>query len=245
MRVFHPIIEEIRDVIASRSSSPACRTVAADLPLTWPAAGPRDIVLLPDLSVELGPPETPSLSFLVWTEDETLVRPGAIHVIGPDIPESEGARLPFGKAVIVRTRPWDEEESYRHYLDMDLVRFDVSLKGYMIRAASHRMREWTRISREAVSGGFSFRTLGSALINALKALPMVVDAEVVFVTDPDGVEALREPCERAVRLVAAMNRMTEEADADCGSCDYQDVCSDAGEMQALRERLARGKAVNQ
>jgi CO dehydrogenase/acetyl-CoA synthase beta subunit len=121
---------------------------------------------------------------------------------------------------------------------MELTRFDLSLKGYMLRATSQYMREWSRISLEAVKHGFSLSILGSALITALKEHPYVQAAEVMFITQSNvDVNALRDTGHTTNRLILAMNKMINEMEADCGSCDYQDVCSDASDMQALKKTL--------
>jgi CO dehydrogenase/acetyl-CoA synthase beta subunit len=236
--VFQPVMDAVRTVVHQYDTQGKCRTVLAGTAPDWPVAGPRDIVLLPDLAVELGPPEEASAAFLVWTGDDGLVCDNTIRLIGPDVGETQTGQLPFGKVVLVRTRPVDDETSYRNYLNLDLARFEVSLKGYMLRAASQQMREWARISRDAVTNGFSLHILGAALIKALKTRPEVLEAEVMFATSPDVVRALIDPCRQVSRLIGAMTRMVEEDIADCSSCDYQDICRDAAGMQALRKSLS-------
>jgi len=239
MKMFDDAIGEIRNFVRSHQA----RTFTAELPVSWPEAGPRDIVLLPDLALDLGHPDDASLCFTVWTEDERLVRDETITLIGPDIAEAGSGRLPFGKIVLVRMEPCTEDTAYERYRAMDLTRFSLSLKGYMLRATSQYMREWSRISREAVAKGFSLQNLGSALIAALKRVDGIAAAEVLFITrSSDDVMALKETGTRVARLVQAMNKMATEMAEDCGNCEYQDECSDASEMKALRETLARRKA---
>ncbi|GAB6096297.1 hypothetical protein JCM14469_25500 [Desulfatiferula olefinivorans] len=241
LSVFHPVMDTVYSLIRDREARGRCRTFRSGTVSDWPEAGPRDIVLLPDLAVELGPPEEASAAFLVWTGTDGRVSDGTIRLIGPDVGETETSRLPFAKVVMVRITPDWDEPSYRNYLNLDLARFEVSLKGYMLRAASGQMREWARISRDATAKGFSFHMLGTALIKALKTRPGVLDAEVLFVTEAEAVNALIEPCRRVGRLIGAMTRMVEEDITDCSGCEYQDVCSDAAGMQALRKALSEKK----
>jgi CO dehydrogenase/acetyl-CoA synthase beta subunit len=243
MKIFDSHITEIRDFLQHNKTKGLCREFKAEIPVSWPEAGPRDIVLLPDLALELGHPEDASLCFTVWTEDSAIVNDNAITLIGPDISEAPSGRLPFGKIILVRMKDCDEDTAYERYRNMDLTRFSLSLKGYMLRATSQFMREWSRISRDAVANGFSFRILGSALISALKAVDGIAAAEVIFITHSnEDVMALKETGTKAGRLVQAMNKMMTEMEADCGSCDYQDVCTDASEMKALHKTLAARKA---
>jgi CO dehydrogenase/acetyl-CoA synthase beta subunit len=242
MNIFDSCIHEVRNFLAERKSLGFSREFHGEALLAWPESGPRDIVLLPDLALELGHPDDASLCFTLWTEDSVLIRDNTVTLIGPDICEATESRLPFGKIILVAMNDCGEETAYERYRSMDLTRFSLSLKGYMLRATSQYMREWSRISREAVAGGFSFRTLGSALIHAVKEVEGIAAAEVVFITrSNDDVMALKDTGTRSARLVQAMNKMATEMVEDCGSCEFQDVCSDASEMKALRETLARRK----
>ena len=57
------------------------------------------MVLMGDVGVELGSPETESCSVLLWTEDASLVRDGTVTLIGPD-PEGKQKSMAFGKIVL-------------------------------------------------------------------------------------------------------------------------------------------------
>lgn len=238
MNLFQFIIDEVRNVEGLQNARGFCREWSADGVRGWPAAGPRDIVLLPDLAVELGSPDQASVSFMVWTDEAGRVQDNRIALIGPDIGETERPRLPFGKVLLVQTDPCAEDLYYDRCRDLDLVRFDLSLKGYMLRASSQYLKEWIRISQDAVNQGFSLSILGAALVASFKVLPYVRAVEVLFITRScEDVKALYEPAEKTVRLVQAMNKMVVGMEVDCGSCEYQDVCRDAADMQALRKTL--------
>jgi CO dehydrogenase/acetyl-CoA synthase beta subunit len=238
MKLFHPIIDEIKAFVKQKKDQGQCREFPALNPMTWPAAGPRDIVLLPELALELGHPEDASLSFLVWTDEDAMVTDNRISLIGPDITEADTPRLPLGKVVLVKTKPCEEELYYERYREMDLARFGLSLKGYMLRATSQYLREWSRISRDAVTNGFSLSVLGSALIKSLKEYDYVLSVEVIFITSSnEEVNNLKDHGNTANRMILAMNKMIKEMEVDCALCDYQDVCGDASEMQALRKTL--------
>ncbi len=242
MKRFLPLIREVRAFVSPCKANGACREFQADERIDWPAAGPRDIVLLPDLALELGHPEEASLCFLMWTDDPRQIRADTITLIGPDIGEAVAGRLPFGKVVLVAMEDVADSELYERYRRMDLARFDLSLKGYMLRAASQYQREWSRVSREAVRNGFSLKILGAALIGELKTIPEVKAVEVIFVTrSNEAVNALKETGVTAGRIIQAMHKMTYESEPECRTCDYQDVCGGAAQMAALRKTLARRK----
>ncbi len=88
--------------------------------------------------------------------------------------------------------------------------------------------------------------LASALIKLLKTKDYVRSVEVIFLTSsPDDVRRLREMANPAFRLIAAMDKMAQELDYDCGSCEYQDVCDEAEELKGMRERFMEKKTTRE
>ena len=121
---------------------------------------------------------------------------------------------------------------------MDLTRFNLSLNGYMIRAAPQYMKEWSRVSVEALKNGFSLSMLGSKQIYALKKLDYVTSVEVLFITaSSDEVKEFREFGDRAMQRINALRKMTQEMDLDCSNCDYQEVCNEVDDLRSMRSSL--------
>lgn len=237
---FELLIETVRNHVRHQKTAGKCREFTAQKHMNWPRAGPRDIVLLPDLALELGHPEDASLAFILWTENEKYVENNRITLIGPDITEATAGRLPFGKVVLVATDSCEESRAYERYRELELARFNLSLKGFMLRATSQYLREWSRISRNAVQNGFSFHILGSALIREIIAVEGVKAVEVLFITrSPEAVNALQQTGTDAGRMIQAMNRRLAEVEADCDNCDYQDVCNSAAQLGAARRHHGR------
>jgi len=214
------------------------RTAVAGLP-PWPAASRGSIVLKEDTAVELGRPSDASVSFLVWTTQPGLVRDGTIALAGPDVHETQASHLPFGKAVILATSEVNEADCYERHRELELLRFDLSLKGYMLRAASQYMREWSRVSKEAVTEGFSLQRLGASLLALYRQLPHVRAAEVLFVThSSEAVQELARIGSKAQERIQAMNRMVEAISLDCDACDYSPVCNEVEGLRSMHRRLA-------
>jgi len=204
----------------------------------WPKGGPRNIVLREDLGLELGSPEKESVSCLLWTEQPELVENGRITLVGPDFPESRGLSLPLGKVVLAGVQGFNEDNAYERHKDLDYLRYNLDLKGFMLRAVSQFMREWCRISTAALHDGFSARILGSALMELFTAQPYVKSVEVLYITSSSSdVLKLKEITAPAEKIIGAMNKMAMELDCDCADCDYQDVCDEATELKAMREKL--------
>ena len=246
MQLFDSIINDVRRYIDLQHTKGIVREFQYGPDLFWPPAGNRDIVLQSNVGVELGSPSGQSVSFLVWTHNTSLVRDGLITLVGPDINECKKRYLPFGKVAIIGGSGFTEENAYERYREMESQRYEISLKGYMMRAVSQYMREWSRVSKEAVTQGFSFSRLGSALTEKLKQKAYIDSVEILFVTSSnEAVGELKGIGERAMRYINAMRKMTEDMDFDCRSCEYKDVCSDAGELRAMRDYLKRSRGVEQ
>lgn len=241
MELFEGVIHDIRGWINGLRDSPRGFTEAAAVNRPWPAGERGNIVLRRDTALELGNPRDESASFMVWTGNPALVRDGMITRIGPDVAGHDGDGLPLGKAVILSVDGFTEDNCYERHREIELARYDVNLKGYMMRAVSQYMREWSRISRQAIADGFSLGILAAALMERYRRIGYVRGVEVLVVTSsPDDVRSLRGVGERAMRLIGAMNKMARELSFDCGTCDYTDVCGEVSELRSMRD-ARRGK----
>jgi CO dehydrogenase/acetyl-CoA synthase beta subunit len=238
MHLFNSIIEEIKKFITTRIQNTNVIEYKVLNEILWPETGSTDIVFKSETEIELGNPQDESVSFLAWTGDKSLVRDGIITLIGPDIREMEPGNLPFGKIVLVSGSGFNEENCYDRFREMDLSRYDISLKGYMMRAVSQHMREWSRVSRKAVENGFSFSILGSALSQRLKEFDYIDAVEILFVTSStEDVRELKKTGDRFLQYINAMTKMTEEMDFQCESCEFQEICDEAEDLRKMRRSL--------
>jgi CO dehydrogenase/acetyl-CoA synthase beta subunit len=163
-----------------------------------------------------------------------------ITLIGKDVTEMKTRLNPFGKVVILGVNGFDETNAVDRNRQIHLKKFDLSLKGHMLRSASHYLAEWNRISKAAVNKGFSFAHLGHALIDAHKQLNYVAAAEVIFVTaSNEEVTRLYDMGTRCARMIQAMSKIVNEMDHDCAECNSQDICKDADELARLKDTLAK------
>ncbi|PKN53731.1 MAG: hypothetical protein CVU55_00990 [Deltaproteobacteria bacterium HGW-Deltaproteobacteria-13] len=233
MELFEQTFIDVKNYIEGKN----CQSqVAAEQKTRWPSGKGRNVVLSDEMAVELGSPQMNSVSCLIWTGNPDLVCDGKISLVGPDIKESSGKSLPFGKIVLMGVSGFDEENTYDRYKEMEAVRYSLDLKGYMIRAVSQYQREWSRISREAVQGGFSFEVLGSALREEYLKKDYIHAVEILFVTSSSGdVGELQEMTKNVGRTISAMNKMLSEIDPDCDECEYNDVCDEVGELKSMKK----------
>jgi len=239
-QLFDEIIRELRSYIKKNLSKGIGRETRYSGDSSWPASGSRDIVLRSDLGIELGSPAGESVSFLMWTGDSSLVSDGIITLLGPDINECSSKNVPFGRVVLVKGSGFNAENIYDRYREMDHLRYDVSLKGYMMRAVSQYMREWSRVSKEAISKGFSLLTLGGVLIDKYRKLNYIDAVEILFVTSSKKeVRELRGMGERVMQYINAMRKMKEEISIDCDNCEYQAVCEEVDVLKKMRNSIKK------
>ena len=240
MGMFDHHLDRLRGFLTENAGRPDFFEFTAEKPPPWPAAGNNNLVLSSDTGVELGSPKTAATSFLLWTDRPEAVRHGRISLIGPDIHQDRRPLSPFGKAVLVNVSGFDENNSYDRYREMELAKYDVRLAGYMMRAVSQYQREWSRISKAAVAGGFSLSVLGGALIHELMRKPYVNAVEILFVTAgvPE-VLALKSIGDGVADIIGAMNKMAEEMRFDCSACEYQAVCDEVSELRSMRNAMKK------
>ena len=209
----------------------------------WPSEKNRNLVLGQDTAVELGNPNNASTSFLLWKNDSHKVANQRITVVGPDLPQVTEKQVSFGKIVIVGGEDFDENNCYDRYREMEQVRYDIHLKGYMMRGVSQYQREWSRVSREAIDGGFSFRTLGGALIEKMSELSFVRSIDVIFITSSrEDVMEIKAISDSVMKIIGAMNKMATELSLDCDTCEYSEVCGDVSELRSMRRTFNKREA---
>ena len=211
----------------------------------WPSEENRNLVLGEDTAVELGNPINGSTSFLLWHDDSHKVVDPRITVIGPDLPQLIEQQVPFGKVVIAGGEDFDENNCYGRYQEMEQIRYDIHPKGYMMRGVSQYQREWSRVSREAIDAGFSFQTLGGALIDKILKLAYVSSVEVIFITSGrEDVMEIKTVSDDVIKIIGAMNKMATELSFDCDTCEYSEVCDDVAELRSMRRTLKEKEVVS-
>ena len=245
MGLFDHHFDQIKKFLADRAGQPDFSSFTSTPEVNWPSGGNSNLVLSTDTAVELGSPKTAATSFLLWTENPEIVQHNRIFLLGPDISQENRPLTPFGKAVLIEVSGFDEDNSYDRYREMELAKYDISLAGYMMRAVSQYQREWSRISKKAVAEGFSLSLLGIALINELKKKSYVKGVEIVLVTsNVNDVMNLKAIGDSVGEITGAMNKMAEEMDFDCDSCEYSPVCDEVSELRNMRNAMKEKTKTN-
>ncbi len=240
MRLHEDALYDIRHFIKKKADNCSIWQKDSDKSVAWAKADRNNIILKADTGLELGGPGVESLSFLVWTNDLSLVSDNNITLVGADLPDLSQVAIPFGKVVMIAGQDFSPQNAHDRFREMDLQRFDLNLKGYMVRAVSQEMKEWSRVSSEALDSGFSFSTLGSTLIDKYKELDYVTAAEVLFISSStDDINELRPTGEKVKNYINAMRKMIEELSYDCANCDFQDICKEIDDLKMLKKSLKK------
>jgi len=255
MSIFDAYVKKIHDYVEEMEgkgntcvyhSPTEVNELIEEIPVKVGAGASPGIILRSDTYVELGSPDAGSCALLMWTDNPSLVNDGRITLIGPDIPESGGASLPFGQIVLVAGAELSEQE--HSVLDQSQYVAD-RIEGYMIKSTPERM--WSRVGKEVAEKGFGFNALGKALMVILKSEVSKVQAvEVLFVTSgKDDVQRLDDIATQVRSISKNIVRETWLARGydvlectfgwDCNSCSYRPVCDEIREVISVRKKKGR------
>ena len=121
---------------------------------------------------------------------------------------------------------------------MELNRYDIHLKGYMLKSISLAMREWLRISFDAMKNGLDYYLLASKQMELFLKIPYIKKCEILFISGENPLlDKLAPLALNSKKIMEAMIKMNEEYNFDCASCDYTEICSEVGSMRDMRDTL--------
>jgi CO dehydrogenase/acetyl-CoA synthase beta subunit len=219
--------------------------IAGGLPVRVGPNAHRGVILRSDTFLELGNPLAGSCAFVLWTDKPSLIADGKITLLGPDIPESADASLPFAQILMVGggdLSDRDHETLVQHQYISDRV------EGYMIKSAPDRV--WSRVSKEAAAMGLDFKTLGRALMAVVKSEePRVEAMEILFVTQSkeavQGLASIATQIRKISKDIVKENWKIRgydiECASDCSSCGEKQVCDDIREVISIKKQKKKEK----
>jgi len=241
MGIFDRDILQVRELLGQVASKRGCKEWRVSEINPWPGGKGNLHIPAPDTSVELGPPELPSILMTLITDNPGSVQDGLINLMGPDIDDLAGRKAPLAKIFFIEASGLAEEDLWDFYLGVNLARLDVSLWGYMTRASSGMRREWCRISRDALKKGLSIAHIGAAEIACVKRLPSVTAAEMAaLASSREDASAFAEVASKVDRVASALCKLSNEILHDCETCRFSDLCPTLPSLTRLRESKKKG-----
>lgn len=247
MNPFDLYLQQIRDYSKDLEKKGRRVRVWFDDPLSDSRVSPSQIASPPILkgntAVELGGPQTAGSTFMIWTNDVSLISDGQIMLVGPDFSEESGGTLPFGQVTLVGGPTIGKEIQSR--LEIEHYAAEC-VPGYMVRSTGGRI--WSRVSSQALDNGLSLRSLGATIIAHLRdRLPAITAAEIIFITSStDDVQNLERIGAQVRKLSHDLRRerLRETADGQyiceneisCEACNDNEVCAEIREMVVIRKK---------
>ena len=201
----------------------------------WKDVGSSELVLQKEAAYELGARGKGSANYILYTSSAELAGKDRVIVCGRDLKEISGD-CDFARIVILRIGVLDDDDEkvYRTLKDIEFAKCHVHPEGYMVRMSPESHREQIRVSKKAVAGGISFEKLGANYIAEYKKNPNVVNATVIFATDPTlDYAKLQALAKMSVDVTGTLTHIFEGLPTDCSVCALKDICDEVEGMKEL------------
>ncbi len=201
----------------------------------WTDHGSSELVLQKDAAYELGAQGKGSANYVLFTSSTDLVNEDKVMLIGKDMPEING-NCDFARIVLLRIGVMDDDDEkvYRMLKDIEFAKYHVYPEGYMVRMSPESFREQIRVSKNALKKGISFKNIGMNYIAAYKKDPNVLNATVVFITDPAfDYDELKNMAKKSHDITGTLTHILEGLPTDCSICALKDVCEEVEGMKEL------------
>ena len=200
----------------------------------WKDIGSSELVLQKDAAYELGAMGKGSANYVLFTSNHEFVNKDETLLYGPDLKEIKGD-VDFARIVLLRVGLLDDDDEavYRTLKDIEFAKYHVYPEGYMVRMSPESYREQVRVSRKALKKGISFKSIGASYIKAYKANPNVLNARVIFITDPQfDFNAMKNLAKKSGDVTGTLTHILEGMSTDCSVCALKDICD---EVEGLKE----------
>ena len=201
----------------------------------WASNDSSELVLQKDAAYELGASGKGSANYVLFTSSGELVEKDQVILCGKDLREIKGD-CDFARIVLLRIGVLDDDDEavYRTLRDIEFAKYHVYPQGYMVRISPESYREQVRVSRDAVRRGISFQALGNSYITEYKKNPNVINATVIFLTDPAAdYAAFKALAKKSADVTGTLTHIFEGLPTDCSVCALKDICDEVEGMKEL------------
>ena len=201
----------------------------------WTDTGASELVLQRDAAYEMGALGKGSANYVLFTSSSELVDKDQVILYGPDMGQIKGD-CDFARIVLLRVGVLDDDDEavYRTLKDIEFAKYHVYPEGYMVRMSPESSREQVRVSKKALSKGISFRSVGASYVAEYKKDANVLNATVIFITDPKAdYAALQAAAKKASAVTGTLTHILEGLPTDCSICALKDICDEVEGMKEL------------
>ena len=201
----------------------------------WRDVGSSELVLQRDAAYEMGAMGKGSANYVLFTSSSELVDKDQVILYGPDMGQIKGD-CDFARIVLLRVGVLDadDEAVYRTLKDIEFAKYHVYPEGYMVRMSPESSREQVRVSKKALGKGISFRSVGASYVAEYKKDANVLNATVIFITDPKAdYAALQAAAKKASAVTGTLTHILEGLPTDCSICALKDICDEVEGMKEL------------
>ena len=201
----------------------------------WTDVGSSELVLQRDAAYEMGAMGKGSANFVLFTSSSELVDKDQVILYGPDMGQIKGD-CDFARIVLLRVGVLDDDDEavYRTLKDIEFAKYHVYPEGYMVRMSPESSREQIRVSKKALAKGISFRSVGASYVAEYKKDANVLNATVIFITDPKADYAsLQAAAKKASAVTGTLTHILEGLPTDCSICALKDICDEVEGMKEL------------
>lgn len=231
MELYNTIFESTENILANLKP----RVWDYDARRAWPDLGSAELVLQSDAAYELGANGLGSANYICVTSSSDLVNKDQVLLYGKDLRDIR-SDTPFARIVLLRVgiMDGDDDEVYRAIKDIEFSKYHVYPDGYMVRMSPESHREQIRVSKQGVRKGINFAQVGYRYIEQYKKDANVVNATVIFITDPTvNFKALSENAKKVDAITSTLNHIMEGLPTDCNVCQLKDICDEVEGMKEL------------
>lgn len=231
MELYNSIFKSTEDILASRK----VQVWDYNERRAWPDLGSAELVLQSDAAYELGANGLGSANYICITSSSDLVNKDQVLLYGPDLKDIK-KDVPFARIVLLRVgvMEGDDDDLYRSIKDIEFSKYHVYPDGYMVRMSPESHREQIRVSKKAIKKGINFAQVGYRYINQYKKDANVINATVIFITDPTvDFKALTENAKKVEAITGTLNHILEGLSTDCTVCQLKDICDEVDGMKEL------------
>ena len=201
----------------------------------WTDVGSSELVLQRDAAYEMGAMGKGSANYVLFTSSSELVDKDQVILYGPDMGQIKGD-CDFARIVLLRVGVLDDDDEavYRTLKDIEFAKYHVYPEGYMVRMSPESSREQIRVSKKALAKGISFRSVGASYVAEYKKDANVLNATVIFITDPKADYAsLQATAKKSAAVTGTLTHILEGLPTDCSICALKDICDEVEGMKEL------------